>query len=165
MTEWPVVSTCSDLWSLVYDHDCSAVVVLCNPSPGVSNVSNAAISVFNTCLLQKLYASIIHSVRMFSINTTLDSEVPETFLSMITRNEKKHTIICLEYPVYYCFSNHYLHISCVILYTHMYIELKNTFPFLNRSSNRFSISNFRRKGTFGSNQRYVSTLVISAVEP
>ena len=33
------VSTCSDLWSLVYDHDCSAVVVLCNPSPGVSNVS------------------------------------------------------------------------------------------------------------------------------
>jgi hypothetical protein len=39
VTEWPVVSTCSDLWSLVYDHDCSAVVVLCNPSPGVSNVS------------------------------------------------------------------------------------------------------------------------------
>eukprot|EP00092_Neocalanus_flemingeri_P030931 GFUD01033593.1.p1 GENE.GFUD01033593.1~~GFUD01033593.1.p1 ORF type:complete len:788 (+),score=174.32 GFUD01033593.1:281-2644(+) len=37
VTEWPVVSTCSDLWSLVYDHDCSAVVVLCNPSPGVSN--------------------------------------------------------------------------------------------------------------------------------
>ena len=41
VTEWPVVSTCSDLWSLVYDHDCSAVVVLCNPSPGVSNVSPA----------------------------------------------------------------------------------------------------------------------------
>ena len=39
VTEWPVASTCSDLWSLVYDHDCSAVVVLCNPSPGVSNVS------------------------------------------------------------------------------------------------------------------------------
>jgi len=37
VTEWPVVSTCSDLWSLVYDHDCSAVVVLCNPTPGVSN--------------------------------------------------------------------------------------------------------------------------------
>jgi protein tyrosine phosphatase len=34
VTEWPVVSTCSDLWSLVYDHDCSAVVVLCNPTPG-----------------------------------------------------------------------------------------------------------------------------------
>ena len=43
VTEWPVVSTCSDLWSLVYDHDCSAVVVLCNPSPGVSNVSPAQI--------------------------------------------------------------------------------------------------------------------------
>lgn len=37
VTEWPVTSTCSDIWSLVYDHDCSAVVVLCNPSPGVSN--------------------------------------------------------------------------------------------------------------------------------
>jgi len=37
VTEWPVASTCSDLWSLVYDHDCSAVVVLCNPTPGVSN--------------------------------------------------------------------------------------------------------------------------------
>jgi len=37
VTEWPVVSTCSDLWSLVYDHDCSAVVVLCNPPAGVAN--------------------------------------------------------------------------------------------------------------------------------
>ncbi len=24
--------------SLVYDHDCSAVVVLCNPNPGIGNV-------------------------------------------------------------------------------------------------------------------------------
>ena len=51
VTEWPVVSTCSDLWSLVYDHDCSAVVVLCNPSPGVSNVSPAQLSGGKTHLL------------------------------------------------------------------------------------------------------------------
>ncbi len=38
MTEWPLQSTCSDVWSLVYDHDCSAVVVLCNPTSGVANV-------------------------------------------------------------------------------------------------------------------------------
>jgi len=49
VTEWPVVSTCSDLWSLVYDHDCSAVVVLCNPSPGVSNVSFDNFPAYITC--------------------------------------------------------------------------------------------------------------------
>jgi len=37
VTEWPLPSTCSDIWSLVYDHDCSAVVVLCNPTSTVSN--------------------------------------------------------------------------------------------------------------------------------
>ena len=39
VTEWPLPTTCSDIWSLVYDHDCSAVVVLCNPTSTVSNVS------------------------------------------------------------------------------------------------------------------------------
>ena len=39
VTEWPLTNTCSDLWSLVYDHDCSAVVVLCNPAPGIGNVN------------------------------------------------------------------------------------------------------------------------------
>jgi protein tyrosine phosphatase len=40
VTEWPLSNTCSDVWSLVYDHDCSAIVVLCTPSSGtVSNVS------------------------------------------------------------------------------------------------------------------------------
>merc|ERR1719464_281627 len=38
VTEWPLPTTCSDIWSLVYDHDCSAVVVLCNPTSTVSNV-------------------------------------------------------------------------------------------------------------------------------
>ncbi len=38
VTEWPLQSTCSDIWSLVYDHDCSAVVVLCNPTSTVANV-------------------------------------------------------------------------------------------------------------------------------
>jgi len=37
VTEWPLPQTCSDIWSLVYDHDCSAVVVLCNPTSTVSN--------------------------------------------------------------------------------------------------------------------------------
>ena len=39
VTEWPLPNTCSDIWSLVYDHDCSAVVVLCNPTSTVSAVS------------------------------------------------------------------------------------------------------------------------------
>ncbi len=39
VTEWPLPNTCSDVWSLVYDHDCSAVVVLCNPTSTVSAVS------------------------------------------------------------------------------------------------------------------------------
>eukprot|EP00096_Caligus_rogercresseyi_P001665 TRINITY_DN127_c0_g2_i1.p1 TRINITY_DN127_c0_g2~~TRINITY_DN127_c0_g2_i1.p1 ORF type:complete len:775 (-),score=125.70 TRINITY_DN127_c0_g2_i1:221-2545(-) len=34
VTEWPLPPTCSDIWSLVYDHDCSALVVLCNPPTG-----------------------------------------------------------------------------------------------------------------------------------
>ena len=38
VTEWPLPNTCSDIWSLVYDHDCSAVVVLCNPTSTVANV-------------------------------------------------------------------------------------------------------------------------------
>lgn len=37
VTEWPLSNTCSDIWSLVYDHDVSAVVVLCNPSNPVTN--------------------------------------------------------------------------------------------------------------------------------
>lgn len=36
VTEWPMVRTAQDLWSLVYDHDCNSVIVLCNPPP--SNV-------------------------------------------------------------------------------------------------------------------------------
>jgi len=35
VTEWPLANTCSDIWSLVYDHDCSALVVLCNPTSTV----------------------------------------------------------------------------------------------------------------------------------
>lgn len=33
VTEWPLPHTLGDLWSLVYDYDCSAVVVLTNPPP------------------------------------------------------------------------------------------------------------------------------------
>lgn len=33
VTEWPMVRTAQDLWSLVYDHDCNSVIVLCNPPP------------------------------------------------------------------------------------------------------------------------------------
>ncbi|XP_057669092.1 receptor-type tyrosine-protein phosphatase kappa isoform X1 [Diorhabda carinulata] len=31
VTEWPIKSTCGEFWSLVYDYDCSAVVILCVP--------------------------------------------------------------------------------------------------------------------------------------
>ncbi|XP_042204541.1 receptor-type tyrosine-protein phosphatase kappa-like isoform X3 [Homarus americanus] len=33
VSEWPLKSTTSDFWSLVYDHEVTSVVVLCNPSP------------------------------------------------------------------------------------------------------------------------------------
>lgn len=32
VTEWPTSQTLGDLWSLVFDHDCAAVVVLCYPT-------------------------------------------------------------------------------------------------------------------------------------
>ncbi|XP_063932951.1 receptor-type tyrosine-protein phosphatase kappa isoform X1 [Zophobas morio] len=31
VTEWPLKSTCGEFWSLVYDYECSAVVILCVP--------------------------------------------------------------------------------------------------------------------------------------
>nr|CAD7195704.1 unnamed protein product [Timema douglasi] len=31
VTEWPLKNTCGEFWSLVYDYECSAVVVLCVP--------------------------------------------------------------------------------------------------------------------------------------
>ncbi|KAK6617293.1 hypothetical protein RUM44_005624 [Polyplax serrata] len=31
VTEWPLKHTCGEFWSLVYDYECSAVVVLCVP--------------------------------------------------------------------------------------------------------------------------------------
>lgn len=31
VTEWPLKHTPGDFWSLVYDYECSAVVVLCVP--------------------------------------------------------------------------------------------------------------------------------------
>lgn len=31
VTEWPLKHTLGEFWSLVYDHECAAVVVLCNP--------------------------------------------------------------------------------------------------------------------------------------
>ncbi|CAH1965424.1 unnamed protein product [Acanthoscelides obtectus] len=31
VTEWPIKSTCGEFWSLVYDYECSAVVILCVP--------------------------------------------------------------------------------------------------------------------------------------
>lgn len=33
ITEWPLQKTIADFWSLVYDHDCNSVVLLCNPPP------------------------------------------------------------------------------------------------------------------------------------
>lgn len=34
VTEWPLRTTCGEFWSLVYDYECSAVVVLCVPPHG-----------------------------------------------------------------------------------------------------------------------------------
>lgn len=31
VTEWPLKSTLGEFWSLVYDQECAAVVVLCQP--------------------------------------------------------------------------------------------------------------------------------------
>jgi hypothetical protein len=28
VTEWPMIKTIADIWSLIYDHDCNSVVVL-----------------------------------------------------------------------------------------------------------------------------------------
>ncbi|XP_023226148.1 receptor-type tyrosine-protein phosphatase kappa-like [Centruroides sculpturatus] len=33
VTEWPALRTVPDFWSLVYDHDCSCIVLLANPPP------------------------------------------------------------------------------------------------------------------------------------
>lgn len=38
VTEWPIkADVVPDFWSLVYDHDCPAVVVLCNPEKSLVN--------------------------------------------------------------------------------------------------------------------------------
>ncbi|XP_043515412.1 receptor-type tyrosine-protein phosphatase U [Frieseomelitta varia] len=37
VTEWPLRHTCGEFWSLVYDYECAAVVVLCVPPPGSTN--------------------------------------------------------------------------------------------------------------------------------
>ncbi|RXG67266.1 Receptor-type tyrosine-protein phosphatase U, partial [Armadillidium vulgare] len=40
VSEWPLRSTISDLWSLVYDHDVTSIVVLCNPPPNDSGYTH-----------------------------------------------------------------------------------------------------------------------------
>ncbi|XP_015175077.1 PREDICTED: receptor-type tyrosine-protein phosphatase mu isoform X1 [Polistes dominula] len=37
VTEWPLRNTCGEFWSLVYDYECAAVVVLCVPPQGSTN--------------------------------------------------------------------------------------------------------------------------------
>ncbi|XP_044020892.1 receptor-type tyrosine-protein phosphatase kappa [Aphidius gifuensis] len=37
VTEWPLKHTCGEFWSLVYDYECSAVVVLCVPPTTSTN--------------------------------------------------------------------------------------------------------------------------------
>jgi len=37
VTEWPLRHTCGEFWSLVYDYECAAVVVLCVPPQGSAN--------------------------------------------------------------------------------------------------------------------------------
>lgn len=35
VTEWPLKNSLGEFWSLVYDYECSAVVVLAVPDPGL----------------------------------------------------------------------------------------------------------------------------------
>ncbi|GAB6032283.1 hypothetical protein CHUAL_010924 [Chamberlinius hualienensis] len=35
ITEWPLKHTSADFWSLVYDHECNSIVVLCSPDPSL----------------------------------------------------------------------------------------------------------------------------------
>ncbi|CAD6227442.1 GSCOCG00001126001-RA-CDS, partial [Cotesia congregata] len=37
VTEWPLKHTCGEFWSLVYDYECSAVVILCVPPTTSTN--------------------------------------------------------------------------------------------------------------------------------
>lgn len=37
VTEWPVTRSLGEFWSLVYDYECAAVVVLCVPPAGSTN--------------------------------------------------------------------------------------------------------------------------------
>ncbi|XP_066601849.1 receptor-type tyrosine-protein phosphatase kappa isoform X2 [Prorops nasuta] len=37
VTEWPLKHTCGEFWSLVYDYECAAVVVLCVPPQGCNS--------------------------------------------------------------------------------------------------------------------------------
>lgn len=46
VTEWPTTQTLGDLWSLVFDHDCSAVVVLCDPTNAVVGTYSTASYVY-----------------------------------------------------------------------------------------------------------------------
>lgn len=31
VTEWPIKKTLSDIWSLIYDHECNSVIILGEP--------------------------------------------------------------------------------------------------------------------------------------
>ena len=46
VTEWPLPSVVPDIWSLVYDHDCSGIVVLCHPDPSPVRVLFLFFSLF-----------------------------------------------------------------------------------------------------------------------
>lgn len=49
VTEWPLKHTVGEFWSLVYDQECSAVVVLCQPPPNSVSI-HLEISVTSTAL-------------------------------------------------------------------------------------------------------------------
>lgn len=40
VTEWPLKHTLGEFWSLVYDQECSAVVVLCQPPSNSVGILN-----------------------------------------------------------------------------------------------------------------------------
>lgn len=66
VTEWPLHKTLGEFWSLVYDHECSAVVVICNPPPNsVSGVFINELSCF-TFWFYKVHLFVFLVVYIYS---------------------------------------------------------------------------------------------------
>lgn len=57
MTEWPLTKTPGEFWSLVYDYECSAVVILCVPPPNSVSFFYGVSEGYNIVVFQQSYPS------------------------------------------------------------------------------------------------------------